>query len=185
VNSHISYFARSARNNHRYVTKAPTRQEKKVTSAKPLTTSLVCWRSTRVPAEDATIALINRLLEKTVTAAVTAMFTSNLNVFDFRRTKSPITAQKVKAGSRKISAEFESMANPVSMLMVESAKVSRMPKIATASTAEASVSGDGFKFIKTRLIDEIAKRHRSQIARRKPHSPRSVRPRQTAQGSQL
>jgi hypothetical protein len=31
-----------------------------------------------------------------------------------------------------------------------------MPKMATASTAEASFSGLGFKFIKTRLIDEFA-----------------------------
>lgn len=77
-------------------------------------------------------------------------------IFDLPRTKSPITAQKVKAGNRKISAEFESMVNPLSMFMVDSEKVSRMPRIPIASTAEASTSGDGFKFIKTRLIDELA-----------------------------
>ena len=129
--------------------------------------------------------LMNRLLKRLVTRAEIAMFVSMRNAFDLPRTKSPITAQKVKAGNKKVSAELESMVKPVSRFIVDSAKVSRMPKIATASTAEASVSGDGFKFIKTRLIDEIAKQHRSQIARRKPHSPRSVRPRQTAQGSQL
>jgi hypothetical protein len=128
---------------------------------------------------------MNRLLKTLVTIAEIAMLVSMRKAFDLPRTNSPITAQKVKAGNKKVIAEFESMAKPVSTFMLDNANVSKTPKIAIASTAEASVSGDGFKFIKTRLIDEIAKLHRSQIARRKPNSPRSVRPRQTAQGSQL
>jgi hypothetical protein len=128
---------------------------------------------------------MKRLLSTLVTMAEIAMFVSIRKAFDLPRTNNPMTAQKVKAGNKKVMAEFESIVKPVSTFMLDSANVSKTPRIAIASTAEASVSGDGFKFIKTRLIDEIAKQHRSQIARRKPHSPRSVRPRQTAQGAQL
>ena len=84
------------------------------------------------------------------------MFVSIRKALDLFRTKSPMTAQKVKAGNKKVIAEFESMAKPTSMFMLVRAKVSKTPRIAMASTEEASVSGDGFKFIKTRLIDEIA-----------------------------
>ena len=138
-----------------------------------------------MPVVESPIELMKRLLRTLVTKAVIAMFTSMRNAFDFERMNRPITAQKLKAGKRKVIAEFDSIAKPTSTFMLAREKVNKIPRMAIASTAEASVSGLGFKFIKTRLIDEFAKQHRSQIARRKPNSPRSRRPRQTAESAQL
>jgi hypothetical protein len=133
----------------------------------PATTAWACWRSTSEPAEESSTELMRRPLKKAVTKAVTAILVNILKIFDFPRTKSPIMAQKVKAGKRKMIAEFESIVNPLSMFMVEREKVSRMPRIPIASTAEASTSGVGFKFIKTRLIDEFANLHQESNCQEK------------------
>lgn len=109
-----------------------------------------------VPVVESPIELMNRLLKRLVTIAEIAMFVNIRNNLDLARTNSPITAQKLNAGKRKMMAEFESIANPASTLPAVREKVITMPKMATASTAEASFSGLGFKFIKTRLIDEFA-----------------------------
>lgn len=109
-----------------------------------------------VPVVESPIELMNRLLKRLVTIAEIAMFVNIRNNLDLARTNSPITAQKLNAGKRKMMAEFESIANPASTLPAVREKVITMPKMATASTAEDSFSGLGFKFIKTRLIDEFA-----------------------------
>ena len=100
--------------------------------------------------------LINKLLKNAVTSAEIAKLVTILKAADLFLTKSPITAQNVKAGSKNVAAEFETMVNPVSRLALVMLKVISMPKIAIANTAVASTSGVGFKFIKTRLIDEFA-----------------------------
>jgi hypothetical protein len=167
------------------VTSAPAKQLAKVTSDIPEIMDCAVALSATVPVVESPIELMKRLLRTLVTKAVIAMFTSMRNAFVFERMNRPITAQKLKDGRRKIIAELDSIAKPTSTLMAVREKVSKMTRMAIASTAEASVSGLGFKFIKTRLIDEFAKQHRSQIARRKPNSPRSRRPRQTAESAQL
>ena len=88
-------------------------------------------------------------------AEMTRLVTKRYN-FDLFRTNRPITAQKVNIGSKKVVAVLVTMVKPVCTFAEVIVKVKKMPRIAMPSTAEASTSGDGFKFIKTRLIDEFA-----------------------------
>lgn len=101
-------------------------------------------------------ALIKRLLRTPVTMAeMTRLVTKRYN-FDLLRTNRPMTAQKVNIGSKKVVAVLVTMVRPVCTFAEVIVKVKKMPRMAMPSTAEASTSGDGFKFIKTRLIDEFA-----------------------------
>ena len=111
---------------------------------------------TAVPILESPTALIKMFARTEVTRAEIAMFTSMRKGADLRRTNNPIVAQKVKAGSKKVIAELVSIVKPLCIPPPVIVKVKKTPRIAMASTAEASVSGVGFKFIKTRLIDEFA-----------------------------
>lgn len=122
----------------------------------PAISALAVCLASAVPMFESEIRLIKRLPKTEVTTSEMTMLVAKRKATDFFRMKRPMLAQKVKAGSKKVIATLVSMVRPLCTPPPVMLKVTKTKTMAMASTAEASISGVGFKFIKTRLIDEFA-----------------------------
>ena len=109
-----------------------------------------------VPMVESEMRLIKRLPRTELTTSEITMLVNKRNAVDFFLMNKPMLAQKVNDGSKKVIATLVSMVRPLCTPPPVTLKVTNTKAMAIASTAEASVSGVGFKFIKTRLIDEFA-----------------------------